>query len=169
MVAALEEGPNPELIDMTRRFWIGAGARRCRCSCWRWRDMVLGAGPRRASSTCGSSNWLGLALRDAGRLLGGLAVLRARLGVGRQSQPEHVHAHRAGRRRGLRLQRCGDDRAADLSRRLPVHGVVETYFDTAVVITVLVLLGQVLELRARGRTSAAIKAAARPRAADGAA
>jgi len=39
-----------------------------------------------------------------------------------------------------------------------MHGVVESYFDTAVVITVLVLLGQVLELRARGRTSAAIKA-----------
>ena len=38
-----------------------------------------------------------------------------------------------------------------------IHGVVETYFDTAVVITVLVLLGQVLELRARGRTSAAIR------------
>src|SRR5688500_12009461 len=36
--------------------------------------------------------------------------------------------------------------------------MVETYFDTAVVITVLVLLGQVLELRARSRTSAAIKA-----------
>jgi P-type Cu+ transporter len=37
------------------------------------------------------------------------------------------------------------------------HGIVETYFDTAVVITALVLLGQVLELRARGRTSAAIR------------
>jgi Cu+-exporting ATPase len=39
-----------------------------------------------------------------------------------------------------------------------VQGAVETYFDTAVVITLLVLLGQVLELRARGQTSAAIKA-----------
>ena len=38
-----------------------------------------------------------------------------------------------------------------------MHGAVETYFETAVVITVLVLLGQVLELRARGRTSAAIR------------
>ncbi len=38
-----------------------------------------------------------------------------------------------------------------------VHGVVETYFETTVVITVLVLLGQVLELRARGRTNAAIR------------
>ena len=37
------------------------------------------------------------------------------------------------------------------------HGTVETYFDTAVVITVLVLVGQVLELRARGRTSSAIR------------
>src|SRR5581483_43396 len=37
------------------------------------------------------------------------------------------------------------------------HGVVPTYFDTAVVITVLVLLGQVLELRARGRTSSALR------------
>ena len=35
--------------------------------------------------------------------------------------------------------------------------MVETYFDTAVVITVLVLLGQVLELRARGQTSSAIR------------
>jgi Cu+-exporting ATPase len=35
---------------------------------------------------------------------------------------------------------------------------VETYFDTTVVITVLVLLGQVMELRARYRTGAAIRA-----------
>jgi Cu+-exporting ATPase len=38
-----------------------------------------------------------------------------------------------------------------------LHGVVETYFDSAVVITALVLLGQVLELRARSRTNTAIK------------
>ena len=37
------------------------------------------------------------------------------------------------------------------------HGVVETYFDSAVVITALVLLGQVLELRARSRTNSAIR------------
>src|SRR5205814_748328 len=36
-------------------------------------------------------------------------------------------------------------------------GAVETYFDTAAVIVVLVLLGQILELRARGRTSGAIR------------
>src|SRR5262245_19736123 len=38
-----------------------------------------------------------------------------------------------------------------------MHGRVEPYFDTAVVITALVLLGQVLEIRARTRTSDALK------------
>src|SRR5262249_48421347 len=38
-----------------------------------------------------------------------------------------------------------------------MHGAVEPYFDTAAVITVLVLLGQVLELRARSRTTSAIR------------
>ena len=40
---------------------------------------------------------------------------------------------------------------------LHMHGAVVPYFDTAVVVTVLVLLGQVLELRARSRTGAAIR------------
>ena len=40
---------------------------------------------------------------DSGRALGRLAVLRARLGVDRQSQLEHVHADRHRRRRGVRL------------------------------------------------------------------
>ncbi len=38
------------------------------------------------------------------------------------------------------------------------HGVVDVYFEAAAVIIVLVLVGQVLELRARAQTSSAIKA-----------
>ena len=38
------------------------------------------------------------------------------------------------------------------------HGVVPVYFEAAAVITTLVLLGQILELRARSRTGAAIRA-----------
>jgi Cu+-exporting ATPase len=38
-----------------------------------------------------------------------------------------------------------------------MHGVVEPYFDTAAVVTVLVLLGQVLEIRARTHTTQAIR------------
>jgi len=43
---------------------------------------------------------------------------------------------------------------ADMRR----HGAVDVYFEAAAVIIVLVLVGQVLELRARARTSSAIKA-----------
>src|SRR6266403_6369175 len=39
-----------------------------------------------------------------------------------------------------------------------VHGAVPVYFEAAAIITTLVLLGQVLELRARQRTSGAIRA-----------
>src|SRR5205814_1089131 len=38
-----------------------------------------------------------------------------------------------------------------------LDGSVMPYFDTAVVVTVLILLGQVLELKARSQTSGAIK------------
>jgi P-type Cu+ transporter len=38
------------------------------------------------------------------------------------------------------------------------HGKIDIYFEAAAVITVLVLLGQVLELRARNRTGSAIRA-----------
>jgi P-type Cu+ transporter len=38
------------------------------------------------------------------------------------------------------------------------HGVAQVYFEAATAITVLVLMGQVLELRARSRTSSAIRA-----------
>jgi P-type Cu+ transporter len=45
-----------------------------------------------------------------------------------------------------------------LFRQTFPHGQVPVYFEAAAIITVLVLLGQVLELRARQRTSGAIKA-----------
>ena len=43
-------------------------------------------------------------------------------------------------------------------------GAIAVYFEAAAVITVLVLLGQVLELRARETTSGAIRALLGPRA-----
>ena len=53
--------------------------------------------------------------RHAGRAVGGLAVLRARLAVGRHAQSQHVHADRARHRRRLGLQRGGDARARNVS------------------------------------------------------
>jgi Cu+-exporting ATPase len=96
---------------------------------------------------------------DAGGALGRLAVLRAWLAIDRQSQPEHVHADRARRRHRLRLQRDRDARARIVPKLVRAHGGdVGLYFEAAAAITVLVLLGQVLELRARSQTSTAIRA-----------
>ena len=55
--------------------------------------------------------------RHAGRAVGRLAVLRARLAIARHAQPQHVHADRHGDRRRLALQRGRDDRARSSSRR----------------------------------------------------
>ena len=77
----------------------------------------------------------------------------------RESPPEHVHAHRARHWRGVRVQR----RRAAVSGRAACgvphgSGMPPVYFEAAAVITTLVLLGQVLELRARSQTSGAIRA-----------
>jgi Cu+-exporting ATPase len=74
--------------------------------------------------------------------------------------PQHVHPDRDGNGRCLDLQHGGDARArfvpGGVSRT--AHGSVAVYFEAAAVITVLVLLGQLLELRARETTSGAIRA-----------
>ena len=78
----------------------------------------------------------------------------------RHAQSQHVHADRDGHRR-----RLGSTASSRHSRRASFphafrghDGAVAVYFEAAAVITVLVLLGQVLELRAREQTSGAIRA-----------
>ena len=65
-----------------------------------------------------------------------------------------------GTGRGLSLQRSSRRwRRSCFQTAFRGHdGAVAVYFEAAAVITVLVLLGQVLELRARERTSGAIRA-----------
>ena len=67
--------------------------------------------PRAASSSASAHRCVELdraRARDARGAVGGMAVLRARMVVGGQPAPEHVHADRARCRRGLRIQRGGD-------------------------------------------------------------
>ena len=115
VLATAETGPSHELVDMTRRFWIG---------------LVLSAAGGRAGDGRPSDGPEPLrrpadleldpdASGDAGRALGGLAVLRARLAVARHPQPEHVHADRHGHGRGLGLQRGRDARPGRLPGGLP--------------------------------------------------
>jgi Cu+-exporting ATPase len=152
---SLDDEPNPELVDMTRRFWI-AGALSLPVVVFAMGDMMLGMGlggrvdPR-------WTNWLGLVLSTPVVFWGGWPFFERGWAsiVNRSPNMFTLIALGIGAAYGFSaVAALAPDLFPDGFR---VHGVVETYFDTAVVVTVLVLLGQVLELRARGRTSSAIR------------
>jgi Cu+-exporting ATPase len=151
----VEDAPNAELVDMTRRMWIAA-ALAVPVFVLAMGDMVLGMGLG-GRVDLRITNWIGLACATPVVLWAGWpffergwASIKSRhanmftliaLGIG----AAYVFSVAATVAPGV------------FPAGFQVHGVVETYFDTAVVITVLVLLGQVMELRARGQTSTALR------------
>ncbi len=152
---AAGEAPNPELADMTRRFWIGA-ALALPVFGLAMSEMVLGSRMMEFVSRP-VSNWVQLVFATpvviwAGRpfFVRGWASIVNRspnmftliaLGVG------SAYVYSLGATVAPTLFPAGFQR----------EGGVEPYFDTSVVIIVLVLLGQVLELRARHQTGAALR------------
>jgi P-type Cu+ transporter len=151
----LEDAPNHELIDMTRRFWIAAA--------FGLPVMLFAMAEMLASEAVhGVVN-----LQTANVIQLGLAtpvVLWA--GWPFFTRAWHSIVHRSPNM--FTLIGVGVGAAYGYSAAATVvpgwfpegfrmHGRVEPYFDTAVVITALVLLGQVLEIRARSRTSLALK------------
>ena len=118
LTVTAESGPNHELIDMTRRFWIGLVLA--------VPVVVLEMGGHMTGLTMmlgqQLSNWLQFAARNAGCCLGGVAVFRARLAVAAHAQSQHVHADRARHGRCLGLQRHRNFRAADIPRGIPPDG-----------------------------------------------
>ena len=113
--ASLDDAPNPELVDMTRRFWIGLVLALPVFVLEMGGHLVGGHGLDRSDAV----ELDPVRPRDAGRAVGRLAVLRARLAVAPHAQPQHVHADRDGHRRGLALQRRRDPRAGHLPGRVP--------------------------------------------------
>jgi Cu+-exporting ATPase len=156
MVPTLDEGPNPELIDMTRRFWIAA-ALGLPVFLLAMGDMLFGMGLGGRVDTRWA-NWLGLVLATPVVWWAGWPFFERGWASIVNRSPNMFTLIALG----VGAAYAYSTAATLVPQIFPVgfqmHGVVETYFDTAVVITVLVLLGQVLELRARSRTSAAIKA-----------
>jgi Cu+-exporting ATPase len=154
-IASLETGPNPELADMTRRFWIGA---------------VLSVPP--------------VVLEMGGHLVGGHGLIDPTLSNWIQlvfatpvvlwaGWPFFVRGGQSLVTRNLNMftliamgtgvayiySLIGTIAPQSFPETFRGHGgAVPVYFEAASVITVLVLLGQVLELRAREATSGAIKA-----------
>jgi Cu+-exporting ATPase len=152
---AVEEGPNPELVDMTRRMWIAAIVG-LPVFVLAMGDMVLGMGLGGRISA-GVTNWVGLVCATPVVLWAGWPFFQRGWAsiVNRHANMFTLIALGVGA--AYLFSVAGTIAPQLFPEGFRVHGVVETYFDTAVVITVLVLLGQVLELRARSRTGAAIR------------
>ena len=100
--------------------------------------------------------WIQFLLATPVVLWGGVAVLRARLGVDRQPQLNMFTLDRAGDRDGVSLQRGGRACPGHVSRVVPRSCTAgRRLLRAGRGDPTLVLLGQVLELRARSQTGSA--------------
>jgi Cu+-exporting ATPase len=154
-VVAADEGPNPELVDMTRRFWwsVALGAP---VFVTTMADMALGGGLMRVVDMR-VINWIGLVFGAPVVFWAGWPFFaRAWTSVVNRS-PNMFTLIAMGVGSAFVYSALGTVVPQWFPDTFREHGVVPTYFDTAVVITALVLFGQVLELRARSRTSSALK------------
>ena len=157
MTVTADAGPDPELVEMTRRFWIGL-ALTAPLLIFMIGDMLPGE-PLRHLIPGRVAAWLQLVLATPVVLWAGW--------------PFFVRGWSSIVHRSLNmftLIALGTGTAYLYSVVATVApdvfpdsfrthgGEVGLYFEAAAVITVLVLLGQVLELRARSQTSSAIKA-----------
>jgi P-type Cu+ transporter len=152
----LEEEANPELADMKRRFWVSL-ALTVPVLFLAMSEMIAGQ-PVQNALGMRAITWLQLALSTPVVLWGGW--------------PFFVRGWASIINRSLNmftLIAVGTGAAYAYSVVATLapdifpasfrghHGEVGVYFEAAAVITTLVLLGQVLELRARSQTSSAIK------------
>ena len=151
----LDDAPNPELADMARRFRLG-GLLALPVVAFAMGDMVLGMGlggrvdPR-------LTNWIGLVLSTPVVLWAGWPLFARGWASIVNRSPNMFTLIAIGIGAAYAFSVVATLAPGLFPEGFRVHGVVETYFDTALVVTVLVLLGQVLELRARGQTSSAIR------------
>ena len=149
------EPANPELTDMTRRFVVAAVVG-LPVFGFAMTEMVLGgqAGPIGRAT----SNWIQLVCATPVVLWAGWPFFaRAWASVVNRS-PNMFTLIALGVGSAYLYSVAATIAPALFPDGFRMAGGVEPYFDTAVVVVALVLLGQVLELRARGRTGAALRA-----------
>jgi Cu+-exporting ATPase len=152
---SLDEGPNPELIDMTRRFWIAA-AFALPVMAFAMAEMLAPDAVHRAIDPQ-LANWAQLALATPVVLWAGWPFFERAWDSIVNRSPNMFTLIGTGVGAAYAYSVAATIAPGLFPDGFRMHGRVEPYFDTAVVITALVLLGQVLEIRARSRTSAALK------------
>jgi Cu+-exporting ATPase len=153
---SLDHEENPELVEMSRRFWVCLVL----SAPLLLKDMTeMISGHEMALLRGGVGSWLELALATPVVLWGGWPFfVRGWASIVNRS-PNMFTLIALGT-----LTAYGYSVVATLAPGLfpaafrDAHGAVPVYFEAAAVITTLVLLGQVLELRARSQTSSALKA-----------
>jgi Cu+-exporting ATPase len=151
------DGANPELANMTRRFWISV-AFSAPLFVAAMADELAG-GPVARLLTPSGFLWLQFALASPVVLWGGAPFFVRGWQSIRHRSPNMFTLIALGT--GIAY---GYSVVAALAPGIvpasfsDMRGQVPAYFEAAAVIVTLVLLGQVLELRARARTSSAIRA-----------
>jgi Cu+-exporting ATPase len=153
--ATAEIGPNHELIDMTRRFWVGL-ALSLPVVVLEMGGHFLGLERFVAPQI---SNWIQLVLATPVVLWAGLPFFQRGWAsvVSRNLNMFTLIAIGTGIAWAYSIVATIAPQIFPAEYRM-MDGSVAVYFEAAAVITVLVLLGQVLELRARARTGGAIRA-----------
>ena len=149
------EPPNPELVDMTRRFWIGA-ALGLPVVALAMAEMLLGA---RVGDLIGraTSNWVQLIFATPVVVWAGRPFFERCWASFVNRSPNMFTLVGLGVGPAFLYSVVATVVPGSFPDGFRTAAGVEPYFDTAVVIIVLVLLGQVLELRARHRTGAALR------------
>ncbi len=157
VVVGAEEEESPELRDMTRRFWVSV-ALTVPLLFLAMSEIIPGQPVQRAMSKS-IRMWIELVLASPAVLWAGwpLFVRGWQSIVNRSLNMFTLIAMGVGVAYGYSLFAGLFPEVFPESFR-DAHGSVPVYFEAAAVITALVLLGQVLEIRARSRTSSAIKA-----------
>jgi Cu+-exporting ATPase len=154
-VATAGAGPSPELADMTRRFWIGFVLTVPVVVL----EMAGHVGNLHAWVGQQLSNWVQLILATPVVLWAGWPFFERAWSSLKTRNLNMFTLIAMGTGVAWVFSIVGTLRPALFPVSMRAHdGSVAVYFEAAAVITVLVLLGQVLELRAREQTSGAIRA-----------
>ncbi len=155
-IPAGDEGPNPELVDFTRRFWIGAVLT--------LPILLLAMGPHlglplRVWLGEAAASWTELILATPVVLWAGWPFFQRgwKSILNRSLNMFTLIAMGVGAAYAFSLVATIIPQAFPVGFR-DAGGHVGVYYEAAAVIIVLVLLGQILELRARERTGGAIRA-----------
>lgn len=155
-VMTLDDAPDPEYIDMNRRFWISA-ALTLPVFALAMAEMLPNFHEMISPNV---SIWIQFVLATPVVLWGGFPFFQRGWASVKNVSPNMftLIAIGTGAAYIFSLFALFLPNVFPASMRNAHTGLIAAYFEAAAVITTLVLLGQVLELRARSQTSSAIKA-----------